>query len=252
MRRSFVAAFVALVLLLPSTTSTAIAQSASSDSSTTTTTSSGAPIGMAANIAPADSDLAAKCRTSELTQEKLLAMLHTIVMHGDLTDVAFIEATLQTKLQLQEPGGPIGDPNPDAKIYTTSSILGSPILVRLSVSFNSNDYPSGKEPDHKREGLLTFQGLNRIGVDFHDCKYLTTEAFNQTFGGKFSESHNSNERVVRWIGDGRACKESASTGKYAPTNIVYFFKSADRAITEVNISQGLSDGRPSPCSKATQ
>jgi len=105
------------------------------------------------------------CKKSALTQEKFVEMMHAIITHGDLTDIAFIEKTLEVKFK------EIADP--DLKGFHNAHIPGTQIFVVLSL------------PPERTE--LDFHHLDKIVANFQDCGYLTKEKFNQVFGGSFNE-----------------------------------------------------------------
>ena len=56
---------------------------------------------------------AAYCKQSTLTGPAFLNLLNTIIKHGDLTDIAFLQKTLGTKLSLNPEYGADGKPDPD-------------------------------------------------------------------------------------------------------------------------------------------
>jgi hypothetical protein len=183
-----------------------------------------------------------ECSKSVLTQEKFLDMLHTIVLHGDLTDVAFIEKTLQMKLKLQDipTGAPLVDSNPDSRVYITESLLKTWINVVLRTSFNSSDYNSGKEPAHANEGSIEFSNLTKAFSDFRNCGYLKKDQLNQEFGQGFAEDNDPSHQTG-------ACKDLGKMSKYAPITISYEFNN-DGAIKDLTISQ-FTTGVDSPLCK---
>jgi len=66
-----------------------------------------------------------KCGESSLTQEKFLNMVHEIAMHGDLTDVAFIEKRLQLKFTPEIRSGYVEERYKDNHSYMAFTSLFS-------------------------------------------------------------------------------------------------------------------------------
>jgi hypothetical protein len=124
----------------------------------------------------------AVCGKSTLTQEQFLDMIHTIAMHGDLADKAFIEKTLKVKFE------------PVSKASAYSHIPGG--------GFYQANMPGDKSsapwisldtgivsPDKTGDidDLVTFGGLSLVGSVFHNCQYLTGKQFEHKFGGTFRD-----------------------------------------------------------------
>lgn len=73
------------------------------------------------------------CKQFTLTGPIFLNMMDTIVKHGDLTDIAFLEKTLGTHLSLNPWIGPYGTPDPDTLYYKSDQVLGSSVPVEVRV-----------------------------------------------------------------------------------------------------------------------
>ncbi len=117
-----------------------------------------------------------KCEGITLTGEKFLDMFHSIAMHGDLTDVPFIEKTLKTKLK-----GTSTD-DEDEKHYhnksgrfTGKAVLGAPMDIQLF--FNSK---------HVAEIKNRTSGIMHIDRGIYKCLGITIDEFEKKFGGVFS------------------------------------------------------------------
>lgn len=78
---------------------------------------------------PASHQLPSYCRHSTLTGLQFLQLIHTIIAHGDLADVAFLEKTLGTKFSMSSLPWRDGVPN----VYQSNQVLGNPIEVSLSI-----------------------------------------------------------------------------------------------------------------------
>jgi len=122
------------------------------------------------------------CSQSQLTQDQFIDVVRAIAMHGDLTDVAFIEKTLQVKLMPQTLSEYEKEHYPDGRHYLVDSVLGSRMRFDLGVGFNSNEHDWDKEPKENERSTLRFFVVQNA---FHDCKSLTPEHFNSRFGGNF-------------------------------------------------------------------
>lgn len=117
------------------------------------------------------SDPKARCRTSSLTQDKFLEMVHAIVEHHDMTDKEFIEKTLGVKFSSMNivsiysyiPGGGF------YKANIPSDMSDAPVTVWLNIEAVSLNKASKSELS---SGIL-FTDLSRVGAIFHDCQYLT-------------------------------------------------------------------------------
>jgi len=161
---------------------------------------------------PPASDTNAKCRQSELTQDKFLDMLRAIAMRGDLTDSAFLEKTLQVKFKhLQGDAG-----IPGRQVYTADFLQGPSITVFLD--FNSY-HRKHEKPEWVTLGRLGFGLLDMAAINFHDCGVLTAEELTKKFGGAFIETKIS------------GCKQLDKVGNYAPISI--FYKSSRNGVINI-------------------
>jgi hypothetical protein len=70
------------------------------------------------------------CKQSSLTGPAFLNAFDTIIEHGDLTDIAFLQKTLRTKLS---PLAGFGTPDLDDLVYESDQVLGSPLPVQVTV-----------------------------------------------------------------------------------------------------------------------
>jgi hypothetical protein len=76
----------------------------------------------------------AYCSGSTLNSVEFMQMIHTIITHGDLTDISFIGKTLKTTFIASHTLNGDGTPN---NFYNTDEIDGSPIHVRVDVWSNA-------------------------------------------------------------------------------------------------------------------
>lgn len=94
------------------------------------------------------------CKKTALTKEKFLEMVKAIATHGDLSDVAFIEKTLQVKFKRL----------PDKKqrqVYIVSFLQDVPIGIHLE--FDSHYRNTGSEEKEPKWTISAFCNLT-IGV----------------------------------------------------------------------------------------
>jgi hypothetical protein len=115
--------------------------------------------------APAGFDAAAyirhytsACGHSALTEDRFLQLVNTIAMHDDLTDVPFIERTLQLKFTPVDTSGSILD----HRVYLANMIFGAPISVYYYIRFRSREHPSNDwQPKlEEAEVSIKFNGLS--------------------------------------------------------------------------------------------
>ena len=106
----------------------------------------------------------AYCKGSSLDATGLLQIIHTIIAHGNLQDIPFIEKTLGTKLyalhfwdvngQRVETSKPFEKSHPIAggklipgeAVYNSDNLLGSPTKIFLSVFNKSSMLRIGESP----------------------------------------------------------------------------------------------------------
>jgi hypothetical protein len=115
---------------------------------------------------------AAYCKQSSLTGPIFLNLLNTIVKHDDLTDIAFLEKTLGTKLSVLPALGP-GPPDKDDLAVFGDSVLGSPIAVQVKVIRGKDVQAAGgiiAEVDFRSSSLAI------------NCLRLTSADFASLFG----------------------------------------------------------------------
>jgi len=210
------------------------------------------------------------CGQTALTQEAFLDMVHAIAMHGDLTDVPFVEKTLQTKLVLKSyppisshgsdpdskkkpqpkvPPGPasvyLRDSNPDRRTYWV--LLDDRIGVSLDVSFNAAEYEKGKEPARKKTGHIDFSFPQKRDSGSQACWYLKNDQLKQTFGGGVAERISQQpEKYVRY-GNVTACKEFPAVEKNLPLSLTYFFDKDSKDVFSVLLSHRDFSDHHSPC-----
>jgi hypothetical protein len=140
----------------------------------------------------------ARCKQSELTQETFLEMVHAIVEHGDLTDKAFIEKTLQITFGPKHESF-VASHTPDAGLYYTdmpSTMRDAPIKVNLYLGGLDED-KTGK-PELSEE--LTLDNLNMVGAVFRNCQYLTKKQFQQNFPGISFHTNSGHDSGVLDLG----------------------------------------------------
>jgi hypothetical protein len=115
------------------------------------------------------------CKQFTLTGPIFLNMVNTIVNHGDLTDIAFLEKALGTKFR-QLPGLAPGT-DLDNLAYKSDQVLGSPLPVQVIAI-------KGKEIQSNGSliGEVRFQPNTLAQVYFMRCLMLTSANFVSLFG----------------------------------------------------------------------
>ncbi len=90
------------------------------------------------------------CRKFTLTDAKFLDMLDMITNHGDITDIAFMERALGTKLSLTPTYGEDGSSDPDTTIYRSDHLLDAPIPVEIDIFRGKDRQDMGGESARMR------------------------------------------------------------------------------------------------------
>ena len=120
------------------------------------------------------------CSQYKLTADKFLDAFHAIAMHGDLTDVAFIEKTLQTKFEVEYSDREDKHNHKYKRaFYTGKSMFDAPIYVRLSFDVEREpemDFPSGAQID-----ISSRRDINFIS----ECLAFSAGDFKQKFEKEF-------------------------------------------------------------------
>ena len=123
---------------------------------------------------------AAYCKQSTLTGPAFLNLLNTIIKHGDLTDIAFLQKTLGTKLSLNPEYGADGKPDPDNLDYNSDEVEGNPIHVAVRVRKGERVHEMGGEI-----ALVQFVPASPSIIEpsfFVNCLKLTGADFVSAFG----------------------------------------------------------------------
>lgn len=102
-------------------------------------------------------------------------MIHTIIVHGDLTDIPFIEKTLGTKFTTSYGWKLDGTPDPQKLNYETKDVLGSPIHASVMISLN--------EPLILGFGGSRFPKVERDYIS--DCLRLTVSEIVAVYKGPY-------------------------------------------------------------------
>lgn len=126
-----------------------------------------------------------ECTNTALTKEKFLEMVKAIIQHGDLSDVPFIEKTLQMKFEWHR----TWEARNQNERYEFFSLQGSKIRVRLRVNPHYRNNGSEIEPKWMAAGTLEFQDIVGGGMVSPGCSPLTKDLIEHEFVGKdFSET----------------------------------------------------------------
>ena len=135
--------------------------------------SEGAQVG----LRPEPPSLPAYCQNSTLTGLKFLQLIHTIIAHGDLTDIPFLEKTLGTKFSSSY--GYPAEVTPDKQILQLNSeqTLGNPIPVHIIIYYAKSD----QLRMHQIAGL----GFGDQSTFITDCFHFSPSDISSYFGGGF-------------------------------------------------------------------
>ena len=119
----------------------------------------------------------ARCRKSKLTQEHFFEMVQAIANHGDLTDKAFIEKTLQMEWDNRIPHR--------KGLYSAyGDAPHFPVQINLDLRGTAFTDGAGKTQTGKE---LVFSQLDLVGAVFHNCQYLTRKQFERDLADAFRE-----------------------------------------------------------------
>lgn len=124
---------------------------------------------------------AAYCKQSTLSGPAFIQLLDTIIKHGDLTDVAFVERTLGVKFAMSYGWGLDGNPDPKKLDYQSDQMLGDPIHLILDID------TSRQKKGHQIE-FITFQDIPTYGINgsfIVDCLHMSAYDFPSFFGKGF-------------------------------------------------------------------
>lgn len=165
-----------------------------------------------------------KCEGITLTGEKFLDMFYAIAMHGDLTDVPFIEKTLETKFEVKyHELSSQQNYNYKRAEYSTKTILGAPIEVSFS-------FDVARDP----RIVNNFVGMLRInsgikGFSVFECIGLTEQQIRNKFTGpNLAPDRNSGYIPLEGVGKDNSI-----------VNIAYMYSSKNsmKYVTNLNIAQ---------------
>jgi hypothetical protein len=121
------------------------------------------------------------CSKAKLTGKQFLDMFHAIAMHGDLSDIPFIEKTLQMKITRTSNAGAWS-------VYEGGSVTDGPISVSVSVK-NDGGYNLGS--DFARADF-------ELTLPIIQCSPITRSQFHNYFGGGIvgsSATHGSMKSI---------------------------------------------------------
>jgi len=125
----------------------------------------------------------AYCRGSTLTGAEFMKLIHDIIAHGDLTDIAFAEKTFGTKFSSRHNEMPNGNPDPQSFIYETDNVLGNPIHIDLYVWNSKSDQDLTLEIAFIRIESSNYSSSNENFIS--DCLHIPAPEFASYFGNDF-------------------------------------------------------------------
>ena len=117
------------------------------------------------------------CSKATITGAQLLDKIHAIAMHGDLTDIPFIERTLETKFEVKHESFDVGKEKPVRRdVYSSNFLFGLPIRVSVGLELGREH-----QLDINSIALMRFMDPEV----FHDCLGIESSDFDAKFGKKF-------------------------------------------------------------------
>jgi hypothetical protein len=129
---------------------------------------------------------ASYCKQSSLTGPAFLNLLNTIIKHGDLTDVAFLQKTLGTKFNLSYGMKPDESPDHQHLKYDSDHVLDSPIHVNLDVHLDVIE----DKPSLFGNAIAAIRFVGRGYIN--DCMKLPADDLESRYGADgFRAIHNS-------------------------------------------------------------
>jgi hypothetical protein len=118
------------------------------------------------------------CKRSTLTNVEFMQTVQTIISHGDLTDIPFIEKTLRTKFTISYGLQSDGAPDRQTVFFNSNQILDSPIPTQLRI-FNAK---SQQIQTHMIAALAMGDSQSNF---METCLHITAGYFCSFFGGNF-------------------------------------------------------------------
>lgn len=178
-------------------------------------------------------DMPSYCKQSKLNGIALMQSVRKIITHGDLTDFAFAEKTLETKFGSKTYAQTISGARDTGGVrYWADHALGSPIRVSLLINYSKERQAKSK----LIAGIsIESEALPNSDTSFIiDCLKISQSDFSNYFGGGFLVN------LPTCCGDplAEATKEPASVGKNGSRiylGIEYVIKS--NFVTEIQIAQ---------------
>jgi hypothetical protein len=134
------------------------------------------------------------CKQASLTRPAFLNLLKTIIKHGDLTDIAFLQKTLGAKFSLSYGFGKDGGPDPRQLIYDSYQVLSNPIHVHLRVVEGSEIQEQGGQIA-RMQIWGTSMDLNNPNF-IRDCLKLSAVDFISSFGSFYDHGLGSAREML--------------------------------------------------------
>lgn len=193
----------------------------------------------------------AYCKVATVTGVTLMQDINSILAHGNLTDVAFVEKTLGTKFKLSGHFSGRGR-WPDSDDYDANEVLGNPIDIDLRI-FS----PSAKVLSADQLATLTIgdfesysgQDYDNARPDFvRDCFGILKSEYASFFRGKFYQAE---------VEQSESAEEQVRPGPNHSTLYISFINAGNNPINQISIDQSaplpLPAVRPLPAyCKATK
>jgi hypothetical protein len=117
------------------------------------------------------------CKSSTLSSATFLNLIHTIVAHGDLTDVAFIEKTLGAKFNFDQDWSWDRTAVPNVLHLRSDEVLGSPITATLAISKIKSQQLNG--------GYIAAISMHGPPNFISDCFHIPIHYFSSAFDDNF-------------------------------------------------------------------
>ncbi len=177
----------------------------------------------------------AYCRTSKLTGLEFMKKIRSVIFHGDLTDIAFLQKNFAIKLNSSFGLSEDGKPDDRIEKFSSDAIVGSPIQMQLI-------HNTSHEMQLKYAiAYIIFSrvpGKNSLNTEQNfiaDCLQLTASELSSYFGGG------------GWVGvptDGApfAVYRDVGISKGKADSIIdlsFTFNVGDKIVTSVTMAQNL-------------
>jgi hypothetical protein len=169
----------------------------------------------------------AYCSQSTLNGVAFMQLIRAIVAHGDLTNIAFIENTLDTKFSSGYGRNEDGSPDTHTSYYNTDDVFSNPIHVEVDTWSKAMQNKMGIADVDFQSHPFPDSDSNFIS----DCLHITQSNFSAFFGGRFTDMPGG-----IGLGSKEAIEEQVSFGKNGTRlYLVYYSDPKGKRVNGVKI-----------------